>query len=175
MNEELESLDINALSSNALRPWLSRVPTDILREFLLGFIQEMDSGLAAKMYFGGSSFDDMIPRDVIQKMLSFLLFDTESTRSVNRDWQRISDGNERSYYLELQGRLQRECPIPFDSECNETWIVDPKRSKLSKTEKELGFKGPEILIMATFHIKDGDRIFVHGRCLEQGLVFPHLV
>eukprot|EP01084_Bolivina_argentea_P277017 472782_1 len=171
--KNLNATSINKITNiSKLSPILKELPLNSLKKFIHQSIEEMDASIAKTVYFCSLSLDDIMPSDIIQKFLSFQALDLQNVTLVNKQWNKLCYVNERNYYLQLQQRLDDECPISYDKQLNTTWIVDHRRSKLTAVEKELGFKGPSILIIATMDIQNCDRIFVHsGRCLAQGAYF----
>ena len=71
------------------------------------------------------------------------------------------------YFVNLQQQLDQDCPIKYDYQQNNTFIVHDKRSKLTAIESEMGFVGVFSSIYgAILNCAPGDRIFVHKGSYE---------
>ena len=108
----------------------------------------------------------VLPKEIVQHILSFELWATE-TKMVCRTFKEAAEQNERNYYRTLVETMNIKCPVPYDCNMNNTWIVDPNIRQLTQVEEDLGFEGPiHYMNQAIHNCKSGDRIFVHNGIYE---------
>lgn len=145
-----------------LLPMLNQVPLDTIKQFMNALINEMTPSAVTKMKYGSLPIDEIIPENTIQHILSFHPIDGGNIRSVNKQWQKLSDMNEKNYYSKLIHRVDQHSTIPYNKDLNKTCIMHPKRKILTRVEQELGFKGPaNILSVGNDGNHPNDRYFFH--------------
>ena len=157
---------------NDLLPFLHYLPISDIKQFIHQSINKSSS--RKKMYFESISINDILPSDLIQYILSFNALDSFSAKYakiVNTNWRKLSNSNQRNYYLQIIQMLNKNSPISYDNNKNNTFIIHPKRKRPTLIEKQFGFKGPYNDIFSkndysytyrlSFEINKGDRILIY--------------
>ena len=104
---------------------------------------------------------EILSPDSIGNILSYSPLST-NIKCVNKEFNKLSAQCEKQYYSNLQKRLDKDSPIPYNSKANKTWIIHPKRSQLTAPEKKHKFNGPfRSLSQTLLKCKSGDRLFIH--------------
>lgn len=138
-----DELRAHVASSNSLKdllPLLPYISLDVLKQAICQNMNGMQPESIKKMHCNSLSIHKIIPSDLIQHVLSFQGLDLKHVKCVNKQWNKLSNKNEKKYHLALQEKLDQNSPIPYDKSINNTWIVHSERNKLTRVEKELGFK-----------------------------------
>ena len=180
--KEIESVITSAESISDLVPFIKHIPLNVVKEFVIENMNKMTESSATKMTFNALSINQIMPADVIQRILTFTTLDGKNIKSVNKQWRDLSELNEKIYYTKLIQRLDEECKISYDPQKNKTWLIHPTRNKLTKIEKGCGFKGPYSIFcngMTAESIflsgNDGDRFLVHpGRYTVETFAEIHM-
>ena len=153
---------------NDLLPIIKCISIDKIKQFLHQNINEATMDLTKNMYFNSSSIDEIIPSDIIKHILSFQALNLEHVKRVNKQWNKLSNQNEKRYYSSLQQNLNQNSPIPYHKSDTLTWTLHPRRTRLTRVEKHLGFKmsaTTRINQLGTYnarhkYVKSGDRFFL---------------
>ena len=167
--KELQENVSDAHTVKDLMPFLGALSLDKLKDFINQNVDEFNASESKTMYFNSVSIDKILPDDIIQYILSFQSITDNHKTYVSKQWEKLSNQNERNYYLQLQSRLDKNGPIrPYNKTKNNTWIIHPTRTQLTKVEEEFGFKGPinDIVdaldsITNDFECQSGDRLIIH--------------
>ena len=59
---------------------------------------------------------EVLPSDIMSYILSFQsLSDLYNSKQINKEWNLLSNQNEKKYFINLQRQLDQDCPIPTQS------------------------------------------------------------
>ena len=84
IKDHLHSKVTGADPKSDLFPIINSIPKDKLKAFLHQCIDESTPTSLNTMYFNSSSIDQLIPRDVMQHLLSFQALDLKAIKLVNK-------------------------------------------------------------------------------------------
>ena len=137
INESLASVS----DLKHLNKFFARIPLYILKKAVGQIINDdafMQIPLRA-LYYEVRSIDEIIPKDIIQHIISFQGLDLENTKIVNKRWNQLSQINEKRILLEMEEH-ENQNGLDYDDNINKTWIISSKRNQLTKSESDRGFK-----------------------------------
>ena len=169
VNEDLEA----TLNLKHLFKFIKHIPFDVLKETVGEIINNNDDNkiLVKTLYFEIRSIDKIIPKDIIQYIISFQGLNLDNTKCVNKQWNKLSNMNEKRECLK-KIRCENNHGLDYDEGNNKTRIIKSKQKQLTKSEKDMGFEiCPVSQVKDTYgynqnmiHIskaKSGDRYFIY--------------
>ena len=124
------------------------------------------------LYYEVRSIDEIIPKDIIQNIISFQGLNLENIKLINKRWNKLSHVNEKRILLQMR-QHEDEYGLDYDNTKNKTRIISSKRNQLTKSESDMGFEiAPVSRILSPCkmyyqHVIDmtnainGDRYFIY--------------
>lgn len=165
----MQSAVASAQNASDLLPILNHLPIDKIKQFVDQCIDEMTPSTVTKLKYNSLPIHQIIPTAVIQYILSFQPIDDGNSRSVSKQWKALSETNEKVHYLQLIQTIDENSPISYNKTTNQTWILHPKRTRLTRIEKQFGFKGPKNTLdmkSDSFYGQPNDRYLLHPDCYD---------
>ena len=132
MKRELQTLIEEAEDDLHLLPIICEVPLEIIKNFLIKTIQHHQQnkinikGIYLKMIL---PINKILPKDIIQYILSFMALDLEFIKLVNKQWKKLSEINEAKCYSNL-----------LPNEKSNKYIMRYPRIQLTSVEKRMGLQ-----------------------------------
>ena len=168
INEDLDK----ASNLEHLHNYFKCIPFNVLKETIGKIINNNDDKIPIKtLYFNVKSIDNIIPKDIIQYIISFQGLDLDNTKCVNKEWNKLSHLNEKMEWLKMV-QHEKNDGLDYNDINNKTRIISSKRNQLTKSEKDMGFEICPVSRTVTdgyYHqniidisnAKNGDRYFIH--------------
>ena len=153
----LSNIDDKSKNMNNLKTIIDNVNAkdNELKNFLINKIKNMTAENVNDLFGQILSLSDFLKNDNIQHILSFVMFNQNSIKNVNKTWNKLASINERNYYTNIINALKRttseiscnQCHakktvFKFNDQVNKIYLVHTNRTKLTNIEKELQFDGP---------------------------------
>eukprot|EP01083_Nonionella_stella_P123357 371703_1 len=146
---------------------LAIIPFSEIQTFLEQQISELNEDSIRKAYFTTLSIDDTLPSDVIGHVLSFHPFPHNAAiNETNKMWNKCSA---QIKTMQIKERKQEiaNYDINYNEEVNNTWIVDPNRTQLTREETAASYKGPiSVLNTAIERCESGDKLLIYDGVYE---------
>ena len=176
IKQRLNRVIDSASSWYDVEPLINKIPLNELKEYLQEMINNSHQNKVdiRSMYWGFvGNIENILPSDLMQYILTFLRFDLQFVKVVNKRWKRLSELNEKICYSQLS---KQNANIAYDEEINTTYIIRYPQIELTTIEKRMNFKmipyfkrkqvGEHDIVLKidiiSNMLKDGDRIFVFG-------------
>merc|ERR1712228_627595 len=161
MTERIRRRVSSASTITSLLPMLQQcLSLSQVKQIINEKIEQVPESTINSMYFTGLSIDDILSSDVMQHILSF--DNMYRPNAVSKAWKSHSDKNETKYLREV---YRSTIIPPSQKQSGSTYIIHPKRTKLHRIEKELGYKGPMRIKNAldeyAYLMEGGDRLLIH--------------
>lgn len=142
-----------------LKPIINKVPLQKIKQFLHQMVDnnyvnvqnEIINIKSIYWEFNGN-IENILPGVMIQYILTFLKFDLQFVKLVNKRWKQLSDLNEKLYYSRVSSQNTN---IPYDENVNTTYIIRYPRIQLTTIEKELNFE------MIPLHLKHKGQVHIN--------------
>lgn len=178
INNHIDSATTNM--QDLLTIYVHSIPMQMIRDFCKKTIVDNhdDNNINIKsIHWKIISIERILPKDIIQYILSFHLLDLQSIKCVSRQWNLLAKQNEKLHYIKLL-KKEDQSFIPYDEEQNTTYIIRHPKSILTSVEKDMGFKkfptnNNTDDSTITFHISNylnGDRFIIFPgsyECIKQ--------
>ena len=131
--------------------YLKWIPIDEIKKFISQKLNTTNSTSAKTIYFNSFSMNNIIPSDAIQHILSFLPSWSDKTKLVNKEWNKLSNQNQKNLYSKSHEIHNKNNIIPYNSKINKTWIIHPGYRSLYHRFRTI-----------SQHRNSNDRIFIHA-------------